>query len=250
MAAAIPECTLGSTGITTTALGIGGYIGEVEHPGATAAERRDAAVAAVQRAAGLGIRHFDTSPAYGSDGGAQKLLGLGLRSLTGEQRAGITLSTKAGTHPERHHRYDRDSILWSVDESFRLLFRDRIEVLLVHDPAGDEHMDEALAPGGAVEALEELKEQGAIGAIGLGVQSHALQRRAIDSGRFDVILPSYDYHLTRTSAAPLLREAAARGIGVINASPYNSGILAGLHPSETAKRRGGSPTDIEAATRV
>lgn len=120
----------------------------------------------------------------------------------------------------------------------------------MHDPAGDEHMDEALAPGGAVEALEELKEQGAVRAIGLGVQSHALQRRAIDSGRFDVILPSYDYHLTRTSAAPLLRKAAAKGIGVINASPYNSGILAGLHPSESAKRRGGSPTDLEAAARV
>lgn len=71
MPAALPECTLGSTGITTTALGVGGYIGELEHPGATAAERRDAAVAAVQRAAGLGIRHFDTSPAYGSDGGAR-----------------------------------------------------------------------------------------------------------------------------------------------------------------------------------
>ena len=250
MAAVIPECTLGSTGITTTALGIGGYIGELEHPGATASERRDAAVAAVQRAAGLGIRHFDTSPAYGSEGGAQKLLGLGLRSLTGEQRAGITLSTKAGTHPQRHHRYDRDSILWSVDESFRLLFSDHVEVLLVHDPAGHEHMDEALAPGGAVEALEELKEQGAIGAIGLGVQSHALQRRAIDSGRFDVILPSYDYHLTRTSAAPLLRDAAARGIGVINASPYNSGILAGLHPSESARRRGASGVDLQAARAV
>ena len=241
MPAAIPECTLGSTGITTTALGIGGYIGGLEHPGATAAERRDAGVAAVQRAAGLGIRYFDTSPAYGAEGEAQELLGLGLRSLTEEQRAGITLSTKAGTHPERHHRYDRDSILWSVDESLRLLFSDHIDVLLVHDPAGDEHMDQALAPGGAVEALEELKEQGAIGAIGLGVQSHALQRRAIDSGRFDVILPSYDYHLTRTSAAPLLRAAAARGIGVINASPYNGGILAGLPPSESVKRRGVSP---------
>ena len=250
MPAAIPECTLGSTGITATALGIGGYIGGLEHPGATPAERRDAGVAAVQRAAELGIRYFDTSPAYGAEGEAQELLGLGLRSLTEEQRAGITLSTKAGTHPERHHRYDRDSILWSVDESLRLLFSDHIDVLLVHDPAGDEHMDQALAPGGAVEALEELKEQGAIGAIGLGVQSHALQRRAIDSGRFDVILPSYDYHLTRTSAAPLLRDAAARGIGVINASPYNSGILAGLDPSESAKRRGASPIDLEAATRV
>lgn len=244
---AIPTCTLGSTGITTTVLGIGGYIGGLERADATAMDRQEAAIAAVQRAAELGVRYFDTSPAYGIDGEAQRLLGLGLNSLTAEQRSKLTVSTKAGTHPDRHQQYDRDSIMWSVEESCKLLFTDSIDVLLVHDPGNHAHMEQVLAIGGAVEALEELKEQGVITAIGLGVRSHDFQRQAIDSDRFDVILPSYDYHLTRTTAAPILRAAAEKGIGVINASPYNAGILAGLHPSESIKRRGVSDADLQGA---
>ena len=62
-------------------------------------------------------------------------------------------------------------------------------------------------------------------ALGLGVRRHRFLRRVIDSGSCDAILPSYDYHPLRTSAGPLIEWAAARGVGVANASPSISSAM-------------------------
>jgi D-threo-aldose 1-dehydrogenase len=104
-------------------------------------------------------------------------------------------------------------------------------------------MDRILDHGGAVEALEHCRAQGIIGAIGLGVRSHHFLYRAIESGRFDVILTPYDYTPIRASARPLIERAAACGVGVVNGSPYNAGLLAGLDPDVAAERR--KPSNME-----
>jgi D-threo-aldose 1-dehydrogenase len=235
--ARLPTRRLGRTGYDVSALGVGGWLGRLEDPALSAADRERAAIAAVRRAVELGVTYFDTSPAYGPNVEAERHLGLGLRALGGAERARLRVATKTGTHPERRNRYDADSTRWSVDQSLRNLFAKSIDVLLVHDPRDDSDLDAALAPGGAVETLEALRAQGVIGAIGLGVRTHRFLRRAIESGRFDVILTPYDYTLLRASAAPVIDLAMARDVGVINGSPYGAGLLAGIDPGEAARKR-------------
>jgi aryl-alcohol dehydrogenase-like predicted oxidoreductase len=246
--AALPARRLGRTGYEVSILGIGGWLGLLEDPQAGRAARERAAVEAVRRAVDLGVTYFDTSPAYGKDGEAERHLGLGLRELSPAERARLRVATKTGTHPERRHRYDGDSTRWSVERSLNTLFAGQLDVLLIHDPRDDADLDQALGPGGALEALEALKAQGVIGAIGLGVRTHRFLRRAIESGRFDVILTPYDFTLLRASARPVIDLAAARDVGVINGSPYGAGLLAGLNPDVAARRRApAAPADLDRA---
>ena len=116
---------------------------------------------------------------------------------------------------------------------------------MVHDP---ENMTPALVPGGDLEALEQLKDEGIIRAIGIGVANPHHLQRALDSDRFDVILIPYAYNLLHTTATSLLRRAAERNEGCINASPFQMGLLAGLDPDDVNRRcvAGGAlpvPTD-------
>jgi D-threo-aldose 1-dehydrogenase len=204
--AALPRRILPGAGFEVSAVGQGGWLGRLDDPAATPAQREAAAVETVRRAVELGITYFDTSPSYGPNGESERHLGLGLRALAPHERARLRIATKVGTHPQRSHRYDAASIRWSVDQSLRILFAERLDVLLIHDPRSDDDLDVVFGAGGALEALETLKTQGVIGAIGMGVRVHRFLRRAIESGRFDVILTPYDYTLLRTSAAPPLSQ--------------------------------------------
>lgn len=240
---------LGRTGFEVTILGVGGWLGLLDDGQAPKAVREKAAIEAVLRAVELGINYFDTAPDYGG-GEAERHLGLGLRELSKEKRDKLVVSTKVGTHPKRRQEYDRDAIRFSFGRSRQVLGCERIDIIHIHDPSTDAHMDEIMGKDGAVEAVEELKEEGLVGAVGLGVRTHRFLRRAIESGRFDVILPSYDYSPIRNSVQPVIELAVERGVGVINGSPYCAGLLAGLDPEEANRRRGNEGADVERAKRI
>ncbi|MBV9471065.1 MAG: aldo/keto reductase [Abitibacteriaceae bacterium] len=166
-----------------------------------------------------GINYIDTSPLYGE---SERRIGL---ALEGVPRDSYILSSKTGTHPQRRGDYSWDGTLWSVENSLKLLKTDFIDLLLVHDP---NDIEPVFAPRGALEALEELKTQGVIKSIGLGQRNHDFHRRAIESGRFDVILTYNDYHPLRTTAADwLLPLAAQHDVGVLNGAVLEHGMLAG-----------------------
>jgi D-threo-aldose 1-dehydrogenase len=241
----VPKQLLGRSGIETTALGVGGHLGLLTDSN-DPAQRRAEAIRAVRRATELGVRYFDTSPMYG--GGESELhLGAGLAALDGEMRAQLTVSTKVGTHPDRPHAYGADDVRWCYENSRQIL--GPIDIVFVHDPSSDADMDVIMGPGGALEVLEELRTRGEIRAIGLGNRTHRWQRHIIDSGRADVILPSYDYHPIRQSMAPLLDHAHAANVGVVNGSPYQSGLLAGIDLEALAASQGENP-DIERARQI
>jgi len=252
---ALPRKPLGRKGFQLSVVSVGGWLGMLYNPedaeagsfGAVTqdrAAREAAAEAAVRRAVSLGINYFDTAPMYGQ-GEAERLLGVGLKALSTAERQGLFVSSKVGAPPDRPKAYDQDSRRWSLERSLKKLHTDHLDIVYIHDPETDAHMDQMLGPGGAVAALEALKAQGVVGAIGLGVRIHRFLRRAIESGRFDAILPSYDYTPIRNSAGPVIDLAFKNQVGVVSASPYMAGLLAGLDPDQAAaRRRNDIPADL------
>ncbi len=226
--AALPRRTLGRTGFAVAALGLGtGWIGKA--PDADPEAEDALAVQAIRHAIALGLDYVDTAPSY-AYGASERRVGLALRD---GWRARVRLATKVGTHPARPGDFGADAVKWTIEQSLRVLETDVLDVALVHDPVT---MAPVLASGGALAALEQLKAEGIIRAIGIGTDNPNHLQRALDSDRFDVILIPYAYNLLHSTATPLLHRAAARNVGCINASPFQMGLLAGLDPDEVNRR--------------
>lgn len=201
------------------------------------------AQATVARAWDRGIRYFDTAPHYGL-GLAERRLG---EALAGRPRDEFLVSSKVGrlivpaaTSREldddgfvvpgdltREWDFSPSGVERSLDESLERLQLDRIDVLLAHDP------DQAW-PGAAREGLESLarlKDDGRVGAIGIGTNSVAGLRELIDDGALDVIMLANRYSLLRRDAVePVLDPAAAAGVAVIAVGVFGTGLLATRRP--------------------
>lgn len=221
----LPKRSLGRTGIRVSPIGIGtGSLGA--HPEVTDPEAVDElAVATLRTALRSGLNYIDTAPGY-RGGDSDRRVGIALRD---GWRDRVVLATKVGSHPARPGDMTGGTAAWIIEQSLEVIGTEHIDIALVHDP---HDMEAVLEAGGAVAALEKLKSEGKVGAIGLGVQNHQYQRIAIESGRFDVIQSPYDYNLMRTSSEHLIELAAERGLGFINASPFLAGLLSGIDPEE------------------
>lgn len=224
--------------VRLTRLGFGGApVGNLytavtdEHAGATADAAWD-----------TGIRYFDTAPHYGL-GLSESRLGA---ALAARPRATFTLSTKVGRLLEpspargrpagrdtegfdvpaafrRVRDYSRDGVLRSLEASLRRLGLDRIDIALVHDP--DDHWEEA--SGQAVPALCELRDQGVVGAVGVGMNQSAMLTRFVTETDVDIVMCAGRYSLLEQPAlADLLPAALRRRVGVVAAGVFNSGLLA------------------------
>jgi len=217
--------TLGRSRISVSPIGIGtGSLGA--DPSVTGpVEVDELAVATLRTAFGAGLNYIDTAPGY-RGGASDRRVGLALREIPRDR---VVLATKVGSHPDRPGDMTGAAALWTIEQSLEVIGTGFIDVALVHDPSA---MDPVLEAGGAVAALERLKEAGKVRAIGLGVQNHEFLRVAIESGRFDVIQSPYDYNLLRTTAEHLVDLAAGHGLGVVNASPFLAGLLSGVDPDE------------------
>ncbi|HEX5417168.1 MAG TPA: aldo/keto reductase [Chloroflexota bacterium] len=213
---------LGRTDMLVTEISLGG----VGLGGMRTTDDDASAAATVKRGLERGINYLDTSPLYHE---SERRIGQAFRGLGGRP-AGLYLSTKTGTHPLRRGDYTAAGTRWSVENSLRTLGVDAVDLLLVHDP---ESMEPILAPGAALDELERLREEGKLRWIGLGVREHDKLLTAIRSGRFDAILTYRDYNLIRQTAAPLIAEAAAAGVGVVLAQVFVAGLLAGDDPAES-----------------
>ncbi|MGW2769413.1 aldo/keto reductase [Streptomyces sp. NPDC001275] len=234
--------TLGHSAVRVTPLGFGAaaIAGLYEDVG------EDTAAATVEAAWDSGIRYFDTAPHYG--------LGLSERRLGGvlrtKPRDSFTLSTKVGRllipHgdggndrangfdvPSTHRRqwdFSADGVRRSLDDSLTRLGLDRVDLVLVHDP--DAHEEQAFRE--AYPALEDLRSQGVVGAIGAGMnQSHMLERFVTDTD-VDAVLCAGRYTLLEQGALDrLLPAAASAGKSVIVGGVFNSGMLADPKPGAT-----------------
>ncbi|MGC9521226.1 MAG: aldo/keto reductase [Anaerolineae bacterium] len=224
----LPRRRLGRSELNVPAFAMGGYPLGVEQPD------EDEAIATVQYAVDQGIDYLDTSPMYGD---SERRIGL---ALEGYDREKLVISTKTGSHPQRRGDYSYDGTMWSVENSLKLLKTDYLDLVLVHDVnvLHPEQLKPVLAPHGALDALEALKAQGVIRAIGLGQRDFEIHRQAIETDRFDVILTFNNYHPLDTSAADwLLPLAEAHDVGVLNGAVMAHGLLTGEDPDEIVARR-------------
>ena len=231
---------LGNTGLEVSRLSFGASsLGGVFRP-----VLEQDALAAVHTALELGINYFDVAPAYGATR-SETLLGKG---LAGVPRDSYILSTKVGkwTAPggygKDHFDYGNDAIRRSVDESARRLGVDHIDILFLHDiEYGDRrHTEWALHEG--IETLQRLREEGRISAIGIGMYPPDLWERVLKTAPIDVGLSHNICCLHDDRLLALLPLAAEKGIGMINASPFASGLLTDRgapdwHPASPEQRR-------------
>lgn len=164
----------------------------------------------------------DTSNNY-SGGASETTLGQAL-AARGGLTAGHSIVTKIDADGDG--RFDRDRVWRSYEESRDRLGIDTFPLLHLHDPYAIT-VDEAFAPGGAVQGMIELRDQGLAGAIGIAVGELSIETAYVRSGVFDAVLTHNRYTLIDRRAEGLIVDAHAQGMGVFNAAPFGSGILAG-----------------------
>ncbi len=210
----------------------------------------DDARAAIDAAWDGGIRTFDTAPHYGL-GLSERRLGEALRHRPRDE---YVVSTKVGrllepsgpegragpgsapvgagrdaegfAVPARYVRrwdFSADGVLRSLDASLGRLGLDRIDIALIHDP--DDHGEQALRE--AYPALEKLRAQGTVRAIGAGMNQTAMLTRFVTDTDVDAVLVAGRYTLLdRSAARDLLPVALRRGVSVLAGGVFNSGLLA------------------------
>ncbi|WP_105969735.1 aldo/keto reductase [Streptomyces geranii] len=234
--------TLGGSGVPVSGLGFGGAV-----IGNLFTEVTDEqAHAAVTAAWESGIRYFDTAPHYGL-GLAERRLG---QALSTRPRAEFTVSTKVGRRLEpaqdggddlangfavpatlrRVWDFSADGVRRSLEASLERLGLDRVDVVYLHDP--DDHAEQAFHEG--YPALEKLRSEGVIGAIGAGMNQTEMLTRFVRDTDVDVVLCAGRYTLLDQSAlTDLLPAAVERGVSVVIGGAYNSGLLADPRPGAT-----------------
>jgi D-threo-aldose 1-dehydrogenase len=188
-------------------------------------------------AIGDGISYLDTAPHYGK-GRSEMRIAQSLKSI---DRSSVVISTKVGrllvpsstdvdtffldadNSVERQFDFSASGMRKSFEDSLRRLGTDHIDILFIHDP--DDHADDAVLK--AYPELEKMKSEGLIKAIGVGMNQCEIPSRMIRETDIDMVLIAGRYSLLDQSAADeLLPLALERGVDVIAAGVFNSGILA------------------------
>lgn len=226
---------VGKTDLFVTRMGMGGAaLGGLYHEVSD-----DSARESVEAAWSRGINYFDTAPLYGH-GRSEERMGSVLRS---HPRDAFVISTKVGRvllpagfskvesvffeNPapfEPVFDFSYEGVMRSFEESLRRLKLDRVDILFIHDP--DDHYQEALL--GAYPTLHKLRSQGAVKAIGAGMNQAEMLARFAREAEFDCFLLAGRYTLIDHSGLKeLLPLCEQKSISIMVGGPYNSGILAG-----------------------
>jgi D-threo-aldose 1-dehydrogenase len=208
---------LGRTGLEAPVIGLGGA--PLAH-----AESSDAdALETVWSTLEAGITFIDTAPFYGAER-SERLIGRALAERP-ELTQGLVLSTKTGRYAD-HRDYSYDRTLRSIEGSLERLGRTYFSMVHIHDPDSSEELEQILRYRAAHAALLRLKEEGVIGAIGIGTRALDALQLAIDCGGFDVLMIANQYNLLEQAGKAIIESAARHDVGVIIAGVYATGILA------------------------
>ena len=233
---------IGRNGVEVTRLGLGGapLSGMVLADGIYGGTAYQQAVSIVRRAYDLGIRYFDTAPLYG-EGRSEVRFG---RALADRPRSAFAISTKvsrvldpvpgeAASYSEDGipklkvtFDFSRAGILRSLEESLKRLNMRSVEILYLHDSDfTGQHPETTFRE--ALPVLADLRQQGVVKAIGMGMNQWELTAGCVRDFDLDIVLMAGRYTLLDQSALPVfMAECVRRGTRVVIGGPYNSGILA------------------------
>lgn len=264
---------LGRSPVEVTQFGLGGAaFGNIY-----SAVSDQSIVDTIEAAHAAGVRYFDTAPLYGH-GRSEVRLGAGLSRY---RRDEVVISTKVGYALEPRapgqmpksifvdplpfepvFNYSRDAVLRSFEQSLRRLKTDRIDILLIHDPDEGASLQPGLDPYAkshfrevmeqAYPALDELRSQKVVRAIGLGMNQWQMLCDFAVAGDFDCFLLAGRYTLLeQESLRKLLPLCQERDISIIIGGPYNSGILAsGAVANATYNYAPATPEILERTRRI
>ncbi|SMF42787.1 D-threo-aldose 1-dehydrogenase [Xaviernesmea oryzae] len=195
-----------------------------------------------------GIRYYDTAPFYGYTRSERRLGTM----LTDLPRGDYVLSTKVGrvmqpdetVGPEEDgyveplpfrpvFDYTHDGIMRSFEASRQRLGILKPDILYIHDIGGMTHGEKhqhywrQLTDGGGFQALGKLREEGLTKAVGLGVNEWQIIADAMKVFDIDVAMLAGRYTLLEQQSLAFMDDCARRGVGIVIAGPFNSGLLAG-----------------------
>jgi aryl-alcohol dehydrogenase-like predicted oxidoreductase len=214
----------GNTGRTVSRLGFGGAVAGLKNylePFDPDDKNSYAGVVeAIEKALELGVTFFDTAPGYGEHR-SERMFGDGLKGVNPDS---VFLATKLSGKT-------RDDIFRSADESLKCLRRDYVDLIQIHGSSYSwEYAGGILAEGGILEAMEELKRQGAARYIGFTTEdNNDGMYRLMKSGRFDSVQMCYNFLFQHAYEASRpfgsLIEAKAHGLGTLTMRTATSGTF-------------------------
>ncbi|MGP9539129.1 aldo/keto reductase [Brachybacterium sp. AOP43-C2-M15] len=236
---------LGRTGLQVSAVCAGGgVLGSVPQIfGYEVSE--DAASSLLARLFESPISFLDTSNGY-SGGESERRIGAALRAR-GNAPEGFVIATKTDG---RGGDFSGRRVRESIEESAGRLGMDGFPVLHLHDPEYYPDVD-FFAPGGAVDAMIQAREEGRADHLGIATGSIEQAHRFLDTGEFEVLLMHSRYTLVDRSADALYDRAAAEGVGIVNAAVLGAGVLS--RPQQDHTLYGYLPIEpgvLEAARRM
>lgn len=208
---------LGRTGLEISLLSIGGLYTSSLGGGVLETRR------IMKRAVELGINAIDTAPAYAD---SERTLGQAIAGIRGP----IIVTTKLGGRPQPFDPQKVSALRESVEESLRLLGRDTIDILMIHEPdrpqqypwwTGYDPLD-----GPVLQLMDELQAAGKIRFRGLAGTTVTEMTALIERSQFDVVLTAFNYNvLFREARETVIPAAVKRGMGIVLGSALGQGFL-------------------------
>ena len=191
---------LGKTGLKISRMGFGGIpIQKIDAEGTKVL---------MKRLMEAGVNYIDTARGYTV---SEEYLGYALEGI----RDRFVLATKSMAR-------SKEAMAADIDVSRKNLRTDYIDLYQVHNP-NMQQFEEVLAPGGALEALLEAKEQGKIGHIGITAHSLEVFEKALSCDWVETIM--FPYNVVETQGAELIRRCREQNVGFIDMKPLAGGAL-------------------------
>ena len=192
--------TLGKTGLKISRMGFGGIpIQRIDAEGTKAL---------MKQLADEGINYIDTARGYTV---SEEYLGYALEGI----RDKFILATKSMART-------KEAMAADIEKSLNNLRTDHIDLYQVHNPSM-EQLDQVLAAGGALEALQEAKTAGKIGHIGLTAHSTEVFARALELDWVETIM--FPYNIVESQGEELIAKCTEKNIGFIDMKPLAGGAI-------------------------
>ncbi len=192
--------TLGKTGLKISRLGFGGIpIQRID---------ADGTKKLIYRLMEEGINYIDTARGYTV---SEEYLGYALEGI----RDRFVLATKSTSRT-------KEAMAKDIDISLQKLRTDYIDLYQVHNPTLEE-LEQVIAPGGALEALQEAKALGKIGHIGVTLHSASIFEVAVEYDWVETIM--FPYNIVETQGQELMRRCTEKNIGFIDMKPLAGGAI-------------------------